>query len=515
MLYYDFRDYEEFKERFGIQKHGNGEKSRKNRILLSYIKSKKLLHDAITSGDYYMLHITNMSQLKQCVWYALEKGSTSLPYKVKLLGKVLHSSQYSTDECEGVCADGDTRAVRYINHKNGERVFKMKAGKFLRTLILENDFGKTLPESVITYLMEEFVQDWQVHCMQTLPDNHLFVNEEFSRIYNSSSYAQGNFHSCMTDECNHTFYMNSVEAQAAYLEDDEGMIIARCIIFTNVHEEGSDRIWRLAERQYSADSNDVLKRALIDALIREGYIDGYKQIGAGCGDSRAFVDNSGKSLSNKRFSIDCKLEYDDAVSYQDSFKYYNYYEDKAYNHECHSYDYDLSTTEGRLETEDEEEYDDYHGYYCSQTTAVYVHGREMYCNTNDLADFNWVEKYAEYHHCDDCEFCEDTGDYHLKDDCYYSEIIDAFYSTEKELAKAEQKYKEGHWTYSKFDDEYYEYEEDLTSYLRWNKTTLQYEEESIYVGTLINLVRNGVLHPYGGSVYNMLRHGMPISNNLN
>ena len=29
MLYYKFKDYEEFKELFGIVKHGNGNKSRK------------------------------------------------------------------------------------------------------------------------------------------------------------------------------------------------------------------------------------------------------------------------------------------------------------------------------------------------------------------------------------------------------------------------------------------------------------------------------------------------------
>lgn len=38
MLFYKFRNFEEFNELFGIQHHGNGEKSRKNKILLSYIK---------------------------------------------------------------------------------------------------------------------------------------------------------------------------------------------------------------------------------------------------------------------------------------------------------------------------------------------------------------------------------------------------------------------------------------------------------------------------------------------
>ena len=39
MLYYNFNNYEEFKELFGLVKHGNGVKSRKNKILLSFIKT--------------------------------------------------------------------------------------------------------------------------------------------------------------------------------------------------------------------------------------------------------------------------------------------------------------------------------------------------------------------------------------------------------------------------------------------------------------------------------------------
>ena len=68
--------------------------------------------------------------------------------------------------------------------------------------------------------------------------------------------------------------------------------------------------------------NNTLKRALIDALIKGGHIDGYKKVGAGCGDSRAFVDLEENSLSDRKFRIECDLDYDDTLSYQDSFKWY-------------------------------------------------------------------------------------------------------------------------------------------------------------------------------------------------
>ena len=44
MLYYKFQNYEEFKEIFGLNYHSNGTKSRKNKILLAFIKDRKLLH---------------------------------------------------------------------------------------------------------------------------------------------------------------------------------------------------------------------------------------------------------------------------------------------------------------------------------------------------------------------------------------------------------------------------------------------------------------------------------------
>ena len=42
MLYYNFENYEGFLSMFGIQNHGNGNKSRKNKILLSYLKSRTI-----------------------------------------------------------------------------------------------------------------------------------------------------------------------------------------------------------------------------------------------------------------------------------------------------------------------------------------------------------------------------------------------------------------------------------------------------------------------------------------
>lgn len=512
MLYYNFKDFEEFKERFGIQDHGNGEKSRKNKILLAFLKNKELLHEAVITGNFYLLRLTDMSVLKQAIWGEMERNAystDSTPYKVSVLTHELYSSKYETDEFRGVCADGDTRSVRYINHKSNDRVFKMKAGKFLRTLIFDNKFGKTLPEQVVTYMCEEFSQDWQVYCQRTLPEHTLYVTDEFARIYDSDEYASNTMHSCMVDKDLYGFYENAVAAKAAYLENDEGEIIARCIIFTEVHEVDSDKIWRFAERQYAIDCNDVLKRALVDALIREGYIDGYKRIGADCGDSRGFVDNDGNSLSDKTFYIDCDLSMDDPLSYMDSFKWYNYNKGIAYNNGSYDYDYDLATTEGSIEGE--QDYDDYHDYSCNETTLVYVGGREYYCDRDNLDDFEWIDSRNEYHHKDDIVLCADSEEYELYGDAYYSELTEEYYSRESAMLEAEQEYKESNWAYSDFDDEYYADDDEVVTYQRWNRQICAYEEKTIFIGTLINLVRNEIFFACDdGKVYNMLCHGQPL-----
>lgn len=512
MLYYNFDGYTGFQERFGIHEHGNGEKSRKNKILLAYIKNKNLLHQAVVKQDYSLINISSMSELKQSAMNMLIQSSLCSegcrPYKLQLMDYTFYSSKYATDDYHGICEDGDTRAIRYINHENNAKVFKMKAGKLLRALMLETTFGQTLPEQVLVYLQEEFVAEWQTYAMQSLPETKLFVNDNFSRIYDGEE-LEGNFHSCMVDEGYHSFYSNAVSAKAAYLENDEGRIIARCVIYTDVHEDGSERIWRLAERQYSTECNDVLKRLLVDSLIRGGYIDGYKRVGAGCGDAREFVDVKGNSLADKKFWIPCSLGLDDSLSYQDSFKYYSYNKDRAYNYCSANYDYELDTTEGSIDAS-EGEYDEYHERYCSDITMVHYHGREMTCDSDDLDDFKWIERYDEYYFVDDCEFCADTDRWELTEDCIYSELLDAYYYDEDTMAEDEADYKKENWTYSEYDQAYFEDEEDVATIWKWNPDIQDYEETSIYVGTLLGLLKEKKLFVYEGEVYNQLRHGKPM-----
>ena len=141
------------------------------------------------------------------------------------IGAVLYFTSSSPEkvakEFMEALEDGDYKAIRYINHENDGRVFKMKAGKFFRALILETKFGQTLPEQVLIYLCEDFATEWQGYCIGKLPKNKLHVNEDFERIY-SSEHLLENFGSCMVNRGLHGFYEYAVKAKAAYLENEEG-----------------------------------------------------------------------------------------------------------------------------------------------------------------------------------------------------------------------------------------------------------------------------------------------------
>lgn len=190
MLYYKFKNYEEFKDMFGIIKHGNGVCSRKNKILLAYIRNKRLLHEAIETNNYTLLHISSMAELKKTITRTIiisGHSDMSLRYVLELDGDFFYSRNFETDELKGLCKDGDTRSIRYINHENGGKVFKMKAGKLYRSLILETEFGRTLPEQIVTYLCEEFSADWQGYTHGRLPKNKLHVDKDFERIYSSQA----------------------------------------------------------------------------------------------------------------------------------------------------------------------------------------------------------------------------------------------------------------------------------------------------------------------------------------
>ena len=513
MLYYNFYGYEGFRAYFGLEKRDNGVVVRKNRILLAHLKNPALLKYCEEHSDYTLLHIYNMADLQKKVFEAIIKSGENdgkLPYRVELIGRTYYSSRYQTDESKGVCEDLDKGSVRYINVERN-RVFKMRAGKFMRGLILETEIGKLLSPSVVNWLAGDvFTQQWCTYTYGYTPEIELHVNDDFRSIYDSDC-CKGNFGSCMVDKDRTSFYHDAVKAKAAYITDKTGLIVARAVLFTDVTDQDGKK-WRLLERQYSSGGDDILKRLLVDKLIQEKHIDGYKIVGASCHEANAFVDTEGNSLSDRMFEIDCELDEEDTLSYQDSFKWYSYSRNKAYNYGNSNSSYNLDTTDLNLygDTDDEEdggEWDAYHQYYCDDTRLCYRNGREIWVDSDNLDDFVWIESKNEYHHEEDCICCDDCRTHVLLDDAIYSEVTEEYYCCKECMEKAENEFKRKNWHYSEYDDEWYESLDDITRINIWNESEGIYEEKSICTDTLDNLIENEDVWEFGEDVFDKVNPG--------
>lgn len=491
MLYYQFNGYEGFKLCFGLEQRNNGTMVRKNKILLDHLKHRPLLKYCRENNDYTLLNIHNMADLQEKIQGAVKasgKEDESLPYKIELIGETYWSAKYRTDEHKGLCEDMDKASIWYVNIKR-DRPFKMKSGKFMRSVMAETKIGQIISPVVLNWLSGDvFTQKWHTYMYGQTSDVTLHVDSNFKNIYTRDK-CKGNFKSCMADMNRDDFYKYSVKAQAAYITDAEGSILARAILFTDVSDSDGGK-WRLLERQYSSDDNTIFKHLLIEKLIHGKHIDGYKIVGASCNDASAFVKIDGTSLHDKKFEIECDLEEDGTLSYQDSFKWYDYTNRKAYNYPHDNWSHELDTTDETLSYEEEcnEEWDEYHQYYCEETRTCYRNGREISVDVNNLDDFEWICSRNEYHHYSNITVCEECEEAMLIEDTKHSDLTGGQYCCQTCREEAEKKFKSKNWHYSEYDDEWFENEYDITNINIYNDQTLLYEKKTISINTLQDLI---------------------------
>lgn len=487
---YPFKNYEEFKELF-VREDGR----RKNAVLLKFLMSKDVRKYCIETGHYYALKFRTMSELKDFVIDRMRYGGYKVDdgYGIRFLGWSYYNGEFYSDGSNGLCEDRDYKSYRYRRVDTG-RVFKMKAGRMFARILDNSNIGDIIPNEVKLWMCEEMQNDWEQYAKEQIPpidDCKLVVNDDFERIYNGR-YLLGDFGSCMTSRGHHPFYEESVKAKAAYLEREDGMILARCVIFTEVKDDNTGEVFRLAERQYSSEGKEAYKYDLIRMLKAGGHIDGYKKIGAGCGEADAFVDLDGNSMSERPFSIECTASGDDVISYQDSFKWYDMDNSRAYNYDDCSYNYDLATTDEYL---DPGNYDEYHEEYTRNYTVDVYYGRWMSCDEDRLDDFHYIEGEG-YIHEDYCISCEQCEEYFREGCGYYSSVTGEEYCCEDCREEAEREYKETHWTYSEYDDEYFEDESDVVTLKRGTC-----DEISICIDSVNRLVESGEAVCINGKYY--------------
>lgn len=275
------------------------------------------------------------------------------------------------------------------------------------------------------------------------------------------------------------------------------------------HRPGRKK-WRLLERQYSFDGNDILKRLLVDKLIQGGHIDGYKIVGASCHEANTFVGIDGSSLSDRKFEIDSELGEEDTISYQDSFKWYCYGSNKAYNYPHNDYSYELDTTDLNLygdeddDGENEGEWDEYHQYHCTEITLCYWHGREINVDSENMGNFIYIESKDEYHHKSDCKCCNECQNYIPDKNAEHSDITGEHYCCIPCMDKAEEAFKRDKWHYSEYDGEWYEDLNDITRIHIWNGQRSCYVKQSVCKGTLERLITEGKAREFDGEAFDRI-----------
>jgi len=208
------------------------------------------------------------------------------------------------------------------------------------------------------------------------------------------------------------------------------------------------------------------------------------------------------------------LEDEDTISYQDSFKWFDYERQTATNYGVGNID--LDTTEESVsfgnrcwsdynqEYIDEEEAffvdsrDDY--FYENQVVSAYVWNSRSYdfdeerCFEDDCIEIDGCYYYAgedaKYPESNGIYICPRCDDYFVpgRGSSCYSELTEEDYCCLTCMEQAEQEYKEENWMYAEFDDEYVEDEDDVTFAMMWNKVTHLYVETTIKCETLDKLM---------------------------
>lgn len=302
------------------------EKCKDNKILVSLLKCEPFIN-TLKDFDCYEEFIELLPKINLYDWfkrcyiynYGIKYSNGNC---IRIGGFTFFNENYRLDVEDGICEDGDFASVRYILTKT-EKVYKMKNGKFLNKL-LENI---PLSNEARIWLCEIFNQERIAFLNKDSYSLHTGkCIEDFYKIYN----IEEDFGSCMNKEDRISYYYNCIDTTAAWLEDKNGKVVSRCIIYNKV-KDTKNRIYRLAERQYSTKT--YLKQLLITALIKENLIDGYKSIYAGAGNVSNYYLNDNTNMPDTKLTIECTIHNNNRLSYQDTFYVYDPYTHTARNFE--------------------------------------------------------------------------------------------------------------------------------------------------------------------------------------
>lgn len=495
--FFCFKNAREFRELFGMRYVNGCPVGRNNKILLSFLKSKDVFN-----FDKSLMGIRSMPELKNKCNELLLGGSSLF-----LMDKWYSLTGYNTDERYGICEDLDTTSVRVLHDY---KLVKIRAGKLFRKIILENDFGKCLPEQVITYLCEEFSRDWETYAKSKCQKEYVLLTGldsdlTFADIYgNGKKYMADYMGSCMTGRNRHAFYdtsMADVYPAALVRANRPKNIVARCVVYNHVTDVDSGEVLRLAERQYSS-IGEFGQRLLVNALKDKGLIDGHKFIGASCHEGTNFVLNDGTYIGDKTLSVRVDFSKNKILSYQDSFKYYNHREKTAYNKCPDRYSINLASTDNKVDVN----FDSYHNEeIIGRVNEVFVGGKRLTCAAADMRDFFpwgnfWFHKKKDSQKCPHCGGL--MGSHH--NEMFHSKITGENYCCSACKNETEMAIGDARYFFAAFEKQFVRRASELTTAMCWTRVSwsnYEYQKMSIKKTTLDALLAMGYAVKRKGTIY--------------
>lgn len=351
MLYFQIKDYTEFKDIFGTCKSPRG--TIQNKILLAFWKGRfqrnpeEKASACKSMADMYAIVMDQLTHARKYTQKDFsDKGVVKFVIKDKVYSFVSskYSSHFNDDDLTAKGAT-DVKCCTVVDRKTG-KLCSIKPSK----IILESftAVGAVLPQSVMTYCAEIFQSAWEAERNAGLEKYRLVVNKDFKAIYSSEA-CLPNFGSCMTDRGHTDFFVNSVDALAASLiEVKSGKIAARCIVWNNVKCDKTNRTYTYADRQYATNGDPKLKAILIDRLYEEGIINIHKAVNASCRDALYICDRTGNKIEDPKLSVACSVRSGDPISYMDTFKYLSPDKARLYTYCRSNTTKDLATTAAQL-----------------------------------------------------------------------------------------------------------------------------------------------------------------------
>lgn len=360
------------------------------------------------------------------------------------------------------------QGARYVEYQSGPHRMVRSASKLYNDSLFV--FGDALPESVENRLCELFADEWKAYALSLEGDKYtLFIDNAFVKIY-SSEYCKGDFGSCMEDTGFEGMYNAFEGAKASYLEDKEGHVVARAILWENVQDLKGGGCYVYLDRQYASDGRRDLKELLITKVkeyFGENFI--YKPSDCSCTDScRIWTREGDRFVDAGALRVKSTLTADDVVCYMDTFKFLDVSNGYCYT-ESPSNDANvalLETTNGEIELD--REWSSYEDEYIPRREAVYSEWYDdyiwehhaawserlmSYVDEDDASlvkidddfysiedsDVVWVEDDASYHLTTDkfIVYCEDSGIWRHCDNAFYYEPDDSWYEYEDEMPSDE------------------------------------------------------------------------------